>query len=128
MAHGLGFVHALDRYYQMDLNKRIANGALCELMGPEFLSSDRFFKTMGFSTNAKSIYDSLDSSTKDLLDAYVTGINDYIDTNPKQTFEMRVYAYAYVKWTVYDSIAVLKLYQYRNSGNIYQELLRFRFH
>jgi penicillin amidase len=108
----------------MDLYKRIATGTLSQLLGPNFIDSDIFFRTLGFSSNSKSIYDNLDGDTKGRLTSYINGINDYIDTNPKMTFEMRVYSYNYQKWTVYDSIALLKLYQWRNSGNMKQELLR----
>src|SRR5690606_1614169 len=49
-----------------------------------------------------------------------------LDSKPTYTFEQRVHNYEYEKWTVYDSIAILKLYEWTQSGNFQNELNRYR--
>src|SRR3990167_6310001 len=48
----LGFVHAQDRLWQMELNRRIPAGRMAEILGPSALATDRFLRTLGVRKNA----------------------------------------------------------------------------
>src|SRR5512147_950956 len=57
----LGFVHAQDRLWQMEMNRRIASGRLAELAGPAALDTDRFLRTLGVRRAAEANLRSLDA-------------------------------------------------------------------
>lgn len=80
----LGYVHAQERLWQMELIRRIAPGRLSEIFGEEMLETDRFFATLGIEDAALKTIDSLDKSSDSYLlaTAYLDGINQYIDQGP----------------------------------------------
>src|SRR5215218_697275 len=47
LARAVGYVHAADRLWQMEISRRLGDGRLAELLGPDALSSDRFLRTLG---------------------------------------------------------------------------------
>lgn len=73
-----GFVHAQDRFWQMDFWRRIGAGKLSELLGEATLSTDVFMRTLGFSELAEHEYDALSNEARESLDAYAEGVNAYI--------------------------------------------------
>jgi len=73
-----GFVHAQDRMWQMEQNRRIAAGTLAELFGEAALDADRFSRTVGFLRAAQREYDALDDETRAVLSWYAEGVNAYI--------------------------------------------------
>ena len=81
----LGFVHAQDRLWQMELIRRIAAGRLAELFGEELIRTDKFFSGLGIEEAAKKDIASLDKNGKayQLTMAYLDGVNQYINTGPK---------------------------------------------
>lgn len=81
--YALGYVHAQDRLFQMEMIRRLADGRLAELFGAKALASDRFFRTLGFRKHAEWTNDSLRRENPDAphwkaADAYLKGINAYI--------------------------------------------------
>jgi len=79
----LGYVHAQDRLFQMDLLRRIGAGRLSELFGEESYATDRFFRTLGISRYARAYAERLESQPDAahvrLIQAYQDGINQYIE-------------------------------------------------
>ncbi|NQX86929.1 MAG: penicillin acylase family protein [Flavobacteriaceae bacterium] len=76
----LGYLHAQERLWQMELMKRIAPGRLSEILGPDLLKTDQFFNTLGIDEASEQTLQSLDK-TKDfykLSMAYIDGINEFI--------------------------------------------------
>lgn len=73
-----GYVHAQDRFWQMDFWRRIGAGRLSELLGAATLSTDVFLRTMGFSELAREEYQTLAPDVRAALDAYAAGVNAYI--------------------------------------------------
>ena len=78
----LGYVHAQDRLWQMELIRRIAPGRLSEIFGTKALKNDKFFLGLGIDDNAQKTIDSLDKNGKPYLMAmaYLDGINQYLET------------------------------------------------
>ena len=64
----LGWLHAEDRLWQMELNRRTAAGRLAEILGPAALDTDRFLRTIGVARNAAAIAAHLDPSTRHALE------------------------------------------------------------
>lgn len=80
----LGYVHAQDRLWQMELMRRIAPGRLSEIFGSVALKNDKFFAGIGIEeASAKAIY-ALDknSETYKLAMAYLDGVNQFIENGP----------------------------------------------
>jgi penicillin amidase len=80
-----GFTIAQDRLFQMELHRRIARGELAELFGPSFLNYDRQFRTLLFRYTAERYLeraDSVDPEALKLLDAFLEGINYFIEREP----------------------------------------------
>src|SRR6476660_8911292 len=53
---GLGYVHAQDRLWQMEFQRRIGHGRLCEIFGPATIPQDRFLRTVGFARAAQAAW------------------------------------------------------------------------
>ena len=99
----LGYVHAQDRLWQMELMRRIAPGRLSELFGNKALANDKFFAGIGIEENTEKAIQQLDknSETYKLAMAYVDGINQYIE-NGKTPIEFRLVGVKKEKYTLKD--------------------------
>ncbi len=71
----LGYVHAGDRMFQMDLMRRAASGRLSEIAGPKTLPIDRTMRTLGLRRRAIEDFAALPADTRALLEAYAAGVN-----------------------------------------------------
>ncbi len=78
-ATALGFVHARDRMFQMDLMRRAASGRLSEIAGPATLAYDRTMRTLGLRRRAVEDYTALPPETRAVLEAYARGVNAWIE-------------------------------------------------
>lgn len=76
----LGFVHAQDRLWQMEMNRRITAGTMAAILGPDAINTDRFLRTLGVRRNAEKIYSRLSANARAALDAYARGVNAYLET------------------------------------------------
>lgn len=110
----------------MDINRKTAKGELSSLLGPKALKSDIFYRTLGIRRSAQTLYNNLVNTTRLALDTYVNGVNDYINSAKTRPHELRTVGYNYETWTAVDSISILKMYQWKNSGNFLHELMRLR--
>jgi penicillin amidase len=106
-AFALGFVHAQDRLWQMEFNRRLAAGRLAEVLGPSALPTDQFLRTLGVHRVAQKIHQSLDAEHRALLDAYAGGVNAYLTTRsgPLPPEFLLTRAPAPEPWTPADSVA-----------------------
>ena len=77
----LGYVHAQDRLWQMELIRRIASGRLSEIFGKDLLQTDVFFAGLGIEEAAEKSIAILDKNSQPYLlaEAYLNGINQYIN-------------------------------------------------
>ncbi|MBM4131184.1 penicillin acylase family protein, partial [bacterium] len=74
-ARALGWLHAQERFFQMDLQRRAAAGELSALLGPALLPADRNVRRHRFSERLEASLLALDEPSRALLDAYVAGVN-----------------------------------------------------
>lgn len=77
----LGYLHAQDRLWQMELLKRIAPGRLSEILGKDLLVTDKFFATLGIEEATEKAINNLDKSSNayKFAMAYINGVNQFID-------------------------------------------------
>lgn len=80
----LGYVHAQDRLWQMELLRRVAKGRLSEVFGKDLLKTDKFFLSLGIDDNSAATVANMDlnSRTAVLSQAYLDGINEFIEQGP----------------------------------------------
>lgn len=104
VARALGFVHAQDRFFQMDLLRRRAAGELAELFGPAALATDKSARLHGFRATATKAIALLSPERRALLDAYVSGVNAGLAALPKTPWEYLVLRVPPRAWTAEDSI------------------------
>ena len=125
---GLGFVHAQERLWQMDFNRRIAQGRLAELVGASGLDIDRMTRTLGLRAAAARLLESMDAETRRLLDAYVAGVNAALDTRsgPLPPEFLLTGAPAPPPWTAADSMGWAMLMALDLGQDWRDELARLR--
>lgn len=81
----LGYVHAQDRLFQMDLLRRVGSGRLSEFFGETTLGVDRLFRTLGIAESAKKSargFNELDPELKTVVQSYLNGVNHFMETGP----------------------------------------------
>ncbi len=80
----LGYVHAQDRLWQMELLRRVAVGGLSEVFGEDLVKTDRFFLSLGIDDASEKTVAELDatSSPMRISQAYIEGINQFIEEGP----------------------------------------------
>lgn len=80
----LGFVHAQDRLFQMELLRRLARGELAEVLGPKLVDTDRLFRSLGIRQHADRYVQTLERNSPSVkaLQAYLDGINQFQDSRP----------------------------------------------
>ncbi len=80
----LGYLHAQDRLFQMEMVRRLAQGELAEVLGPKLLETDKLFRTLGIRHHAEQEAKKLDPASPAgiALLAYLDGINQYQTTHP----------------------------------------------
>ncbi|MEZ5640161.1 MAG: penicillin acylase family protein [Burkholderiaceae bacterium] len=80
----LGYVHAQDRLFQMEVARRLARGELAEILGPKLVDTDRLFRTLGIRAHADAYVERLDKASPayQTLVAYLDGVNQFQARNP----------------------------------------------
>ena len=126
-AFALGFVHAQDRLFQMDMMRRYAAGRLSEIYGKRTLDTDKFMRAHRFETRARDDFDHLSEPLKKALQAYADGVNSYI-TQRHETLSPEFYALRYrpAPWQPTDCLLWQKTMGITLSHNWKNDLLRGR--
>jgi len=99
----LGYVHAQDRLWQMELLRRIAPGRLSEMFGSKLLKTDQFFAGLGIDENSEKAISQLDKTSEayQLALAYIDGINQYMEDG-KTPIEFQILGLKKDKFTLKD--------------------------
>jgi len=104
-----GFIHARDRFFQMDFNRKTAAGRLAELMGEAVLSTDLTFRTLGLDRAALKTWQALDAETKGWMQSYANGVNTYLASNPLPPEHTVLELTKADPWVPLDTILIGKL-------------------
>jgi penicillin amidase len=104
----LGYVHAQDRFWQMEFNRRVAQGTLSEVLGEQTLTADKYLRTWGFYKAAEKAWPALSPQTQAILQSYTDGVNAYI-AEKHFPLQFSLLRYEPKPWTVMDSISWQKM-------------------
>lgn len=130
-----GYVHAEDRFFEMDLRRHITAGRLSELVGRnrDALSADAVIRTLGWRRVAQEELSLLSPSTRQYLQAYADGVNDYLRGKSASELSISYTLLARANpldriepWTPVDSLAWLKAVAWDLRTNYTEELERAR--
>jgi penicillin amidase len=106
----LGFAHARERLWQMEISRRAADGRMAEILGEGGVSFDKLFRTIGFRRMADSLWHSVSPETKKMLQAYSNGVNAYIAANKNHLpIEFDILQYTPEPWTPVNSLGIVRL-------------------
>jgi penicillin amidase len=125
----LGFVHAQDRLWQMELQRRTGQGRLSEIFGERTFGTDVFIQTLDLYGHAERSMAALPPETKRALEAYARGVNAYMKRSaglfePQFPPEFLLLRYQPEPWRPADSLVTSKLMALQLSTNLNHELLR----
>jgi penicillin amidase len=122
-----GFVHAQERLWQMEVNRRISAGRLSEIFGQLALEADRFSRRLGMHRSAMDEAARLSEHNKRILEAYARGVNAYIGRNQsKLPIEFTLLRFKPSPWQITDTIQWAKMMGWNLSGNWEGEMVRAR--
>lgn len=121
----LGYLHATERSWQLEMNRRIGSGRLSEILGKDTVSIDRFIRTLGIKRAAERQYDRYPAAAKHLLQSYADGVNA---GNAQLGWALPIeYFLSGSKpghWSPTDSVAWMLMMAYDLGGNWQKELQR----
>jgi len=121
---GQGFAQAQDRLWQMELNRRLGEGRLAEIVGKEALRADIFLRKLGLRTAARSDLEALTEKEREHLDAFCAGVNAGINSLKVLPVEFQLLKFSPQPWTPEDTLAWIQVMSMDLCANWEQELTR----
>ena len=126
-AFGLGFAHAQDRLFQMELQRRYGAGRLSEIFGAQALPTDRQMRVLGLYSSAEAAFGHLSAPVQKTLEAYAAGVNAFLaNRSGALPPEFLLLRFSPKPWRPADSLVWGKLMDLELTGNYRGELLRAR--
>ncbi len=122
-----GFVHAQDRLWQMELNRRLATGRLSEMLGDLALDTDRATRTFGFERLGRADWALLPAEDQQRIEAYCAGINAWLDSpagRRSRPIEFTLLRHHPQPWRVEDVLAFSRVMDWQMSHAWYGEVIR----
>ena len=126
-----GFVHAQDRFFEMDFRRHVTAGRVAEMFGESQAGTDAFLRTLGWRKVAEAEVAAMDDVTLGYYEAYADGVNAYLSSRSGSELSLE-YAvlgiqnpdYLPEPWEPADSVAWLKAMAWDLRGNIEDEVER----
>ena len=118
VAYATGFVQAQERFFQMDLLRRVGAGELAELFGPRALATDRAHRLHRFRARAAQALLALPAGQRRLLQRYVDGVNDGLAALDARPFEYALLGAKPRPWSAADSLLVVWAMYFDLQGNL----------
>lgn len=126
-----GYVHAQDRFFEMDFRRHVTAGRVSEMFGASQLPTDKFLRTLGWRRIAEQEVALLDPTAKAYYQAYADGVNAYLANHEGTALSLEYGIlgiqnpqYTVEKWTIADSLAWLKAMAWDLRSNLDQEVDR----
>jgi penicillin G amidase len=126
-----GFIHAQDRFWQMDAWRHIGSGTLSEMFGDSQVSTDTFLRTLGWRQTSQAEWDAMGQESRAILQAYSDGVNAYLKDHDGEAVSLE---YAVLKllnpdykisaWTPVNSLTWGKAMAWDLRGNMSEEIER----
>jgi penicillin G amidase len=120
-----GFIHAQDRLWQMEFNRRLVAGRLAEVLGRDALPLDRWMRILSLRRVVQDEVPLLDEETIGMFTAYKTGVNAFI-IRMRLPVEFALLQFDPEPWCIEDSLSWIKMMSWNLSANWETELLRAR--
>ncbi len=124
-----GYVHAQDRFFEMDVRRHVTAGRLSELFGPSQVETDTYLRTLGWRRVAEAELGLVSASTRRYLDAYASGVNAYLRSHGPADLSLEYSLlrlqgldYQPEDWTAVDSISWLKAMAWELGSNFDAEV------
>ena len=129
LARAQGYVHAQERFFEMDLRRHVTAGRLAELVGADGLDADKAIRTMGWRRVAEEELPTLKPQTRQMLQAYADGVNTYLrGRSPGEVaveysiLGLQLPTAEIEEWSPVDSLSWLKAMAWDLHGNYDDEL------
>ncbi len=126
-----GYVHAQDRFWQMDFWRHLGAGRLAEFVGSPMVETDKFLRTLGWERVAKQELDLLGDEEINILEAYSAGVNAYLQENTGVNLSLEYIflpltnrGYEPPPWTPLNSLTWGKAMAWDLRGNLDSEIDR----
>ncbi len=126
-----GFVHAQERFWEMDVRRHVTAGRLSELFGEATVETDKFVRTMGWREVAEREVPLLSPETRNAFEAYADGVNAYLEQRSPSELAVEYSVlwatgldYQPEPWTTVDSLAWFKAMAWDLRGNMTDEIDR----
>jgi penicillin G amidase len=128
---GLGFAHAQDRLWQMQMLRRTAQGRLSEMFGRRTLRVDELMRRLDIYALARESVEAQDAPTRAALEAYADGVNAWLSLTAERARgrgapEFFIFSAETPLWQPADSLAILKLIAVQLNSHISREVNRAR--
>lgn len=123
---GLGYVHAQDRLWQMEYQRRLVAGRLAEIFGKSAVPADVAVRTLGLGRAAERSLEHLPEFARQAVESYVDGVNQALraQTGRRRPLEFQALRIEVEPWTAVDVLACGKLLAWNLAGTYVGDLLR----
>jgi penicillin amidase len=121
----MGYVHAQDRMWQLEFQRRVVQGRLSEVLGKEALYQDAWMRTLGIHRSARSAWNALSEPAKRSLTAYSDGVNTWLNEKHPLPIEFQLLNVRPEPWTPIDSLAWCKIFALNLAGNLDKETAKY---
>jgi penicillin amidase len=118
VAYATGFVHAQERFFQMDLLRRVAAGELSELFGERALPLDKSHRLHRFRARGELALKTMPAADRALLERYVAGVNDGLNALKTKPFEYALVGMPPRAWAPADTLLVIWAMYFDLQGNL----------
>jgi len=120
----LGYAQAQDRLWQMEVQRRTAQGRLSEIFGKDSVGQDIWFRTLGLYQSAANSWNALSPKARSSLNSYAAGVNAWLSSEPVLPPEFILLDIKPEPWHVHDSLSIVKIFALNLSGNFRTEISR----
>ena len=127
----IGYLHARDRLWQMEVLRLVGQGRMSEVFGEATVDTDVFLRTLGLADASRSSYDKLLPETRASLQAYSEGVNAFLDEE-NSIFDMHyspefmILGHKPERWRPWQSVLILKVMGLTLGSNMDLEIKRFK--
>jgi penicillin amidase len=127
LAYALGYAHGQDRFFQMDLSRRLAAGELSELVGTVALKQDQRTRRFAFRAVARRVIEATPAQERGIVEAYARGVNAGITSLKARPWEYLLLRTQPREWLPEDSVLVVHAMWWQlQYGTLRDEIARRR--
>jgi len=126
-----GYVHAQERFWQMDFYRHVGEGRTAEMFGKTSVDSDKFLTTLGWRPATAREYESFGARAKTILESYADGVNAYLQDHHEEAVSLEYVLLGFLSpeyqiepWTPLHTLAWTKALAWDLRANMDEEIQR----